>query len=209
MKSSQQYPYIPPGNPYPPFQANRYPNTMPSVGFIDQEPYVKYTPMMNPINLKHYPGPYSPHFSEAQPGMYIDLGDYGPQPYAVNIHDAALQNTAFRTTIWTGNHLQVTLMSLNIGEDIGLEIHPQVDQFIRIEQGEGLVMMGSRPDYPDYRQIVYNGFAFVIPAGTWHNLINTGSVPLKLYSIYAPPQHPHGTVHATKADAMVAEGEHA
>jgi mannose-6-phosphate isomerase-like protein (cupin superfamily) len=99
-------------------------------------------------------------------------------------------------------------MSLKVGEDIGLEIHPDLDQFIRIEQGQGVVMMGDRRDRLDFQEKVFDDFAFVIPAGKWHNLINTGCVPLKLYSIYAPPQHPHGTVHKTKADALAAEENH-
>jgi mannose-6-phosphate isomerase-like protein (cupin superfamily) len=96
-------------------------------------------------------------------------------------------------------------MSIRPGEDIGLEIHPDVDQFIRIEQGQGVVMMGDARDRLDFQERVSAGYAFVIPANTWHNLYNTGNVPIKLYSIYAPPQHPHGTVHRTKADAEAAE----
>jgi mannose-6-phosphate isomerase-like protein (cupin superfamily) len=134
--------------------------------------------------------------------------DYGPKPFVVNINEATLQNDNYRTALWTGCHLQVTLMSLKVGEDIGLEIHPDLDQFIRIEQGQGVVMMGDRRDRLDFQEKVFDDFAFVIPAGKWHNLINTGCVPLKLYSIYAPPQHPHGTVHKTKADALAAEENH-
>lgn len=138
-------------------------------------------------------------------GETIPLKDYGPQPFVININEAAKQNTAFRTALWTGNHLQVTLMSLRPGEDIGLEMHHDLDQFIRIEQGSGIVKMGRRKDMLDFQQNVYDDSAFVIPAGTWHNLINTGNIPLKLYSIYAPPQHPRGTVHETQADAQAAE----
>jgi len=136
---------------------------------------------------------------------YTGLGDYGPDPFVISINNAARINNAFRTALWTGNHLQVTLMSIGVGEDIGLEIHPNVDQFIRIEQGQGFVMMGDRQDYLDFQKWVYPGYAIVIPAGKWHNLLNAGNVPLKLYSIYAPPQHPRGTVHATRADTMAAE----
>lgn len=132
----------------------------------------------------------------------IQMTDSGPAPFAINIDQATKQNNNFRTTIWTGNHLQLTLMSINVGEDIGLEIHPNVDQFLRIEQGQGLVMMGNRRDRLDFQAYVEDGFAFIVPAGTWHNLINTGNIPLKLYSIYAPPKHPHGTVHRTKAEAQ-------
>lgn len=134
--------------------------------------------------------------------------DFGPKPFVVNIDEATVQNRNFRTTIWTGCHMQVTLMSINVGEDIGLEMHPDVDQFIRIEQGQGVIMMGDRRDRFDFQEKVCEDFAIVIPAGKWHNLINTGCVPLKLYSIYAPPQHPHGTIHETKADAQAAEKNH-
>lgn len=133
------------------------------------------------------------------------LKDYGPNPFVININEAAKQNNTFRTALWTGTHLQVTLMSLNVGEDIGLEMHPDVDQFLRIEQGQGIVQMGESKDNLDFKRNVSDDTAIVIPAGTWHNLINTGNIPLKLYSIYAPPNHPHGTVHVTKADAEAAE----
>ncbi len=133
------------------------------------------------------------------------IKDYGPEPFVININQAAKQNNTFRTALWTGDHLQVTLMSINVGEDIGLEIHPNLDQFIRIEQGQGLAKMGSSKDKLDFQRRFSDDYAIIIPAGTWHNLINTGNVPLKLYSIYAPPQHPKGTVQQTKADAMAAE----
>lgn len=136
---------------------------------------------------------------------FSKFADYGPEPFVVNIEKATAQNNMFRTTLWTGGHLQLTLMSLKPGEDIGLEIHPNIDQFIRIEEGVGLVRMGARRDNLVLQKRVNREYAFIIPAGTWHNLINIGNVPLKLYSIYAPPQHPPGTVHATKADAIAAE----
>lgn len=128
-------------------------------------------------------------------------GDYGPEPFVINIESATLQNENFRTTLWTGEHLQLTLMSIDVGEDIGLEIHPNLDQFIRIEQGEGFVQMGDKKDKLDFQQNVYDDYAIIIPAGKWHNLTNTGNTPLKLYSIYAPPQHPPGTIDRTKEDA--------
>jgi mannose-6-phosphate isomerase-like protein (cupin superfamily) len=135
----------------------------------------------------------------------MELKDYGPEPFVININDATKQNDTYRSALWTGRHLQVTLMSLKVGEDIGLEIHPNVDQFLRIEEGQGLVMMGDSRNNLNFRERVYDDFVILIPAGKWHNLVNTGNIPLKLYSIYAPPQHPHGTVHETKADAMAAE----
>lgn len=134
----------------------------------------------------------------------IELKDYGGQPFVVNIEDAAEQNANYRLALWTGKHLQVTLMSIEVGGDIGLEVHPDVDQFIRIEQGWGLVRMGDREDHLHFERYVSEDDAIMIPAGTWHNVINTGHIPLKLYSIYAPPEHPFGTVHRTKAEAMAA-----
>ncbi|MFJ7307554.1 cupin domain-containing protein [Peribacillus frigoritolerans] len=135
----------------------------------------------------------------------IEVKDYGPKPFVLNINEGTKQNTTYRTALWTGKHLQVTLMSLKVGEDIGLEIHPNVDQFLRIEQGQGVVQMGNRKDNLNFVRNVYDDYAIMIPAGTWHNVANTGNIPLKLYSIYAPPNHPFGTVHVTKADAVTAE----
>ncbi|MCM3603479.1 cupin domain-containing protein [Robertmurraya korlensis] len=133
--------------------------------------------------------------------------DFGGKPFVVDINKATKQNENFRTALWTGTHLQVTLMSINVGEDIGLEIHPHLDQFLRVEEGEGIVRMGAKKDQLDFEEKVADDFAIMIPAATWHNVINTGNTPLKLYSIYAPPQHPFGTIHKTKADAMAAEGD--
>ncbi len=139
--------------------------------------------------------------------QYI-LKDYGPRPLVFNISKATRQNNTFRTAFWTGKHMQLTLMSIRVGEDIGAEMHPQLDQFLRIEQGHGLVLMGPRRDNMNMRVNVSDDDAIIVPAGTWHNVVNIGSIPLKLYSIYAPPEHPHGTVHETKADAMAAEHDH-
>ena len=131
--------------------------------------------------------------------------DYGPEPFAVNIEKVTRKNKYFRRALWTGHHLQVTLMSIEVGGDIGLEIHKDLDQFIRIEDGHGIVKMGDSKNRLDFQARVGKDYAFIIPAGTWHNLINTGSRPIKLYSIYAPPQHPRGTVHQTRAIADAAE----
>ncbi|ABR35095.1 cupin domain-containing protein [Clostridium beijerinckii] len=128
----------------------------------------------------------------------MDLKDYGPQPLVINIDKATKQNTNFRTALWTGEHFQVTLMSIDVGDDIGLEIHPDTDQFIRIEDGQGIVKMGKSKDNLEFQANARNDFAIIIPAGTWHNVINTGTKPLKVYSIYAPPKHPRGTVHVSK-----------
>ncbi len=135
----------------------------------------------------------------------IELKDYGKEPFVVNIDEATKQNRMFRTALWTGSNLQVTLMSINVGDDIGLEVHPTVDQFLRIEEGQGLVQMGDTKDNLYFQERAYDDYAIMVPAGKWHNITNTGDKPLKLYSIYAPPEHPFGTVHKTKADAMAAE----
>ena len=133
--------------------------------------------------------------------MCYKTNDYGPNPFVINIEQAALQNNYFRTALWTGEHLQVTLMVIKPCENIGLEIHPKIDQFLLIEQGQGIIMMGNSKDNLNFKKSINKNCAIIIPAGTWHNLINTGRVPLKLYSIYAPPQHPFNTVHETKQDA--------
>lgn len=172
---------------------------------IYQCPYFGNMPMYNPDLWKQLPNQYISYTNQATAVAPIILKDYGPEPFVVNIDEATKQNNTFRTALWTGSHLQLTLMSLNVGEDIGLEMHPNVDQFMRIEEGQGLVKMGDSKHNLDFQRNVNADYAFIIPAGTWHNLINTGNIPLKLYSIYAPPQHPHGTVHATKAASQAAE----
>jgi len=159
--------------------------------------------------MKQFPNQYNSYFYGTKRNNYYNsfhqTTDYGPEPFVVNITEATKQNNTFRIALWTGKYLQLTLMSINLGEDIGLEIHPDLDQFIRIEEGQGIVQMGEYKDRLDFQVNIYDDFAFIIPAGTWHNLINTGCTPLKLYSIYAPPQHPKGTIHETKADAEEAE----
>ena len=130
-----------------------------------------------------------------------DIKDYGNDPFIVNIDCLTKTNHFYRTALWTGDHLQVTLMSIPVGGDIGLEIHNNLDQFIRIESGTALALMGKSRSSLSYRQTIDSNYAVIIPAETWHNIVNTGNTPLKLYSIYAPPQHPFGTIHPTKADA--------
>ena len=152
-------------------------------------------------------GFYNPRYSRATSNNnnITMLRDYGPDPFVVNIEEVTERNNNFRTALWTGENLQVTLMSLNPGEDIGMEIHPETDQFLRVEQGSGIVRMGKNRNNLNYQRQFEDGYAILIPAGTWHNIINTGNEPIKIYSIYAPPKHPFGTVHVTKADAQAAE----
>ncbi|PJI08552.1 MULTISPECIES: cupin domain-containing protein [Clostridium] len=141
--------------------------------------------------------PNCPQMQNCNKGPIV-LKDYGPQPFVVNINEASIQNRNYRTALWTGKYLQVTLMSIDVGDDIGLELHPDVDQFLRIEQGQGMVRMGRSKNNLSFQARVQDDCAIMVPAGTWHNLINTGNRPLKLYSIYAPPHHPQGTVQKTK-----------
>ena len=131
--------------------------------------------------------------------------DSGPAPFITNVTLAARENTAFRTALWTGEKLQITLMSIPVRGEIGFEMHADVDQYIRIEEGRGLVVIGSGGAIPSMRQSVGRNDAVFVPAGTWHNVVNTGFRPLKLSSVYAPPNHPRGTVQQTKADAEKAE----
>ncbi|MBR5453212.1 MAG: cupin domain-containing protein [Clostridia bacterium] len=135
-----------------------------------------------------------------------EIRDYGGEPMVFNIDHATKMNENFRTALWTGCHMQLTLMSIPAGCDIGIEMHEDVDQFIRIEKGCAEVMMGGCRNSLCDGQRVDENYAIIIPAGTWHNIVNTGRCPLKLYSLYAPPNHPFGTVHRTKADAE--HGEH-
>ena len=123
-------------------------------------------------------------------------------PYVANIESETLENENFRKEIFTGEHLQITVMSINPGEDIGLETHPHTDQFLRVEQGSGKAIIGGQ----EYE--ITDAFGITIPAGMEHNVINTGTVALKMYSIYTPPNHPKGTVHVTRADADAAEHSH-
>lgn len=149
--------------------------------------------------------PYTP-WSVRQSPAHSPSGsmDHGPQPFVIDIHKATTHNHTYRTALWTGRHLQLTMMSIPVGGDIGLEMHPNVDQFLRIEDGHGLVQMGSSRDSLTIRQPVFPDSAIFVPAGTWHNLSNAGQTPLKLYSIYAPPNHRHGVVQETK---QIAETE--
>lgn len=111
-------------------------------------------------------------------------------PCVFNISEETLQNQNFRTILWTGCHMQVTVMCIPPCGEIGLEVHPDTEQFLRIEHGCGIVKMGDCKDNLYCEKCVSSGYAICIPAGTWHNVINTTNYPLKLYSIYSPPHHP-------------------
>jgi len=122
-----------------------------------------------------------------------------------DIEKATLANETFRTVVFTGEHTQLTVMRLNPGEEIGWESHHDRDQFLRLEQGQARVEFGRTEDAVDETHQVEDDWAFIVPAGLWHNVVNTGTEDLKLYSLYSPPEHPDGTVHLTKAEADAAE----
>jgi mannose-6-phosphate isomerase-like protein (cupin superfamily) len=121
-----------------------------------------------------------------------------------DIEQATIDNETFRTVLFTGDHTQLTVMRLAPGEDIGREAHPHLDQFLRIERGKGRVELGGTEQIDETHEVGDN-WAVIVPAGVWHNIVNTGTGELKLYSLYSPPEHPAGTVHRTKADAEAAE----
>ena len=145
--------------------------------------------------------------SNSCPNHLPEIRDYGPNPLVVHIDCLTKCNNNFRTALWTGNHFQMTLMSIPPHGEIGLEMHEHVDQFIRIEAGCGLTLMGNEPTSLSLKKRVCSHHAIIIPAGTWHNLINTGTTALKLYSIYAPAQHPFGTQHKTREEAQFYEAK--
>lgn len=138
----------------------------------------------------------------------MDTKDYGPQPHVVDIEKATVENSNYRTTHWTGTDLQVTLMSIPPGGEIGLEVHPDNDQFLRLEQGKGRCQMGPAEDELTFDEPVEDDWAIFVPKGTWHNVTNTGDEDMRLYAIYGPAHHDHGTIHATKSEADEDEHDH-
>lgn len=131
--------------------------------------------------------------------------DYGKNPFVTNIEKETLNNAHYRTALWTGDLLQVTLMCIPVGGDIGAEIHDENDQFLRVEQGKGRVIMGSSEENITLDVEVGPEDAILIPKGAYHNVMNIGQEDLKLYSIYGPAHHAHGTVHETQEIAIAAE----
>ncbi len=122
--------------------------------------------------------------------------------YADNIEKVTLDNGNFRKVLFTGKYSQLVVMTLQPGEDIGLEVHDNVDQFFRVEQGKAIVTMNGEETE------IEADFAFIVPAGVEHNVMNVGNEELKLYTIYSPANHPDGTVHKDKAEAEKYEEEH-
>jgi mannose-6-phosphate isomerase-like protein (cupin superfamily) len=127
--------------------------------------------------------------------------DRGREPWVVNIEELTLGNSDFRATKWTGRFLQMTVMKIEPGGEIGLEVHDKSDQFIRVEAGMARVLMGPSRDKLTFDRIAKDDWAIFIPAGVWHNIINKGDQPLQVYVIYAPKEHPAGTLHKTFQDS--------
>ena len=138
----------------------------------------------------------------------LEFRDFGNDPFVFNIEDYTKENSTYRTVLWTGEYMQLTVMSILPGEDIGLEVHSDHDQFIRVEEGEGIVQMGDTEDNLSYERKIEDDFAIMIPAGKWHNVVNDSDKPLKVYSIYAPREHKANTVHKTKKEALADEHDH-
>ncbi|MBC5992226.1 cupin domain-containing protein [Pontibacter sp. SD6] len=134
--------------------------------------------------------------------------DMGGKPWALNIEEGTVKNKHYRAAKWTGEHMQMVLMSLKPGEEIDLEVHQNIDQFIRIEQGEARVLMGETKENLTYDKNVSDDWAVFIPAGYYHKIRNTGKTELKLYTIYTPAEHPKGTVHRTYEEAREHHAEH-
>ena len=123
--------------------------------------------------------------------------------YVTDIEKKTMENKYFREVLFTGPNSQLVVMSIAGGEDIGMEVHGDVDQFIRIESGQGKAILNGE------ETALADGSAVVIPAGVEHNIVNTSPTePLKLYTVYTPPEHPDGTIHKTKAEAEAAEHHH-
>jgi mannose-6-phosphate isomerase-like protein (cupin superfamily) len=131
----------------------------------------------------------------------VTIKDIGPNPESFNLERATVENGSYRTVAWSGKYLQLTLMSIPVGEDIGLEAHPETDQFLRLDAGRGRVQMGPAKDQLDFEREVEDGWAVFVPAGTWHNVTNIGDEPMRLYTVYAPVHHAAGKVQATAEDA--------
>ena len=133
----------------------------------------------------------------------MTIQDIGPQPQSFDLEQATRDNPSYRTVAWSGRYLQLTLMSIPVGGDIGLEAHPETDQFLRLDAGRGRVQMGRSKDELTFVQEVSDGWCTLVPAGTWHNVTNIGAEPMQVYAIYAPAHHKPGKIHRTAAEAEV------
>jgi mannose-6-phosphate isomerase-like protein (cupin superfamily) len=119
----------------------------------------------------------------------MTIEDIGPQPQSFNLENCTRENTDYRSVAWSGRYLQVTLMSIPVGSDIGLEMHPETDQFLRLDAGRGRVQIGPAKDQLTFEKEVSDGWCILVPAGSWHNVTNIGEEPMKVYAVYAPAHH--------------------
>ena len=162
------------------------------------QPHPPIWPPVRPVPpIRPMPPPLPPPSSVRPPAQFTD---HGPNPYIVEIDKAAMQNGTYRTALWTGRNLQMTLMTIPVGSDVGLEVHPDNDQFLCIVSGQCLVQMGEARNRLTIRQAAFDNYGIFVPAGTWHNVINVGTTPLKLYTMYGPPDHPWGTIENMKTE---------
>jgi mannose-6-phosphate isomerase-like protein (cupin superfamily) len=137
----------------------------------------------------------------------MTIKDIGPEPQSFDLETETVENTNFRTVAWSGKYLQVTLMSIPVGGDIGLEAHPETDQFIRLDSGRGRAQMGPAKGDLTFDQKVGDGWCVLVPAGSWHNVTNIGDEPMQVYTIYAPAHHAPGKIHVTQADDEKDKGD--
>jgi mannose-6-phosphate isomerase-like protein (cupin superfamily) len=131
----------------------------------------------------------------------MTIQDIGPKPQTFDLEHATRDNKNYRAVAWSGRYLQVTLMSIPVDGDIGLEMHAETDQFLRLDAGRGVVQMGTSKDQLTVHGEVSNGWCILVPAGTWHNITNTGTEPMQVYAIYAPAHHEPGKIQKTAAEA--------
>jgi len=131
----------------------------------------------------------------------MTIHDIGPKPQSFDLEQATQTNTNYRSVAWSGRYLQVTLMSIPVGSDIGLEMHPETDQFLRLDAGRGRVQIGTAKDRFTLEEEVSDGWCILVPAGSWHNVTNIGKEPMQIYAIYAPAHHKPGKIHEAASDA--------
>lgn len=131
----------------------------------------------------------------------MTVKDIGPKPQSFDLEKATRENAHYRSVAWSGRYLQVTLMSIPVGSDIGLEMHPETDQFLRLDAGRGRVQIGTAKDRLTFEQEVSDGWCILVPAGSWHNVANIGEEPMQVYAVYAPAHHKPGKIHKTASDA--------
>ena len=131
----------------------------------------------------------------------MNTKDIGPEPQYFDLEKSTIENPHYRKVVWSGRFLQLTLMSIPPGDDIGLEKHGDTDQFLRLDAGRGRVQMGPQKDQLTFDQEVSDGWCVLVPAGTWHNITNIGDEPMQVYTIYAPAHHQPGKIHRTAEEA--------